>query len=160
MVRYEFNVAQFIVREIHDRVVGTEKVILILLMHICLDAKVPELHDVDQFNIPESTTDFRLVRYVVNPKARKARRGAELLVEIYRSQGGHSKATRQNEIGNITRGGMKIVTHTSNTMGISSVPLPTQSVPPCLAPFRSARTWYVIISQSISNKIMHKFGMV
>lgn len=67
---YELDVEQFISREICDRAMGGEKVILAFpcfLMHICLEAGFPKLPDTDQYIEMNTTTDLGFIRDAVNP---------------------------------------------------------------------------------------------
>lgn len=76
MVGYEFDVAQFISREILEQAVGGEKVILAsscLLTKIFLKVGVPELPDIDQYIELKTTTDLGLIKDAVNPMTRQAK---------------------------------------------------------------------------------------
>lgn len=64
MVGYEFDIVQFIFREICGRALGVDKVILAfpcLAPQICLEVRVPELSDVDHYIEPNNITDLGLI---------------------------------------------------------------------------------------------------
>lgn len=84
---------------------GIEKVILAfhsLLIKICLEERVLGLPTVNQFDEPKSTKDLGLIRDIENPMAKQSRQGAEIIVEIFRSHGIHSEATKVNNTDDTT----------------------------------------------------------
>lgn len=73
MEGYGFNVAQFISREICDREVGSEKLILVfpcLLTLIFLEMGVPKLLDIDQYIEMKTIKNMGFIRVAVKPMTR------------------------------------------------------------------------------------------
>lgn len=76
MAGYQFNVGQFIYRDIPDREVCTDKVILAfpcLVTQIFFDKGMLELLHVDQYIKPKNTTDLGLIWDPINPITRQAK---------------------------------------------------------------------------------------
>lgn len=73
MVGYEFDVGQFKSREIRDRSVGKQKLVLefpCLITQICLKVEVQKFPKIDQFIGPKNSTDLGLNRDATNPMNR------------------------------------------------------------------------------------------
>lgn len=69
MLGYKIYVAKWIAREIRDRETRTDTVLAFpyLVTQIFLEARVPELPDIDQFLWLRTKTDLRLIRDITNP---------------------------------------------------------------------------------------------
>lgn len=70
--------------------------------------------------------DLGLIRDDANSMARQARRGAEIIAKIYKSQTGQANAPETDDP---TGGGVCTNPQTSNTAGTSSAPPMAQSIP-------------------------------
>lgn len=68
-----------------------------MITQIYLVSGVYKLPVIDQFEEPKNTADLGLIKDATNPKDKLARRRTELLVEIYRGQGGHVEVAATND---------------------------------------------------------------
>lgn len=101
MVGYEFDVGQFLSREIQDRAEGGEKLVLpfpCMINQICLATGVQELPVIDQFSQPKNTTNLVLIRDAANPMIRQTKQRAILLGQAMQSRGQSAEDTEDDEV--------------------------------------------------------------
>lgn len=87
MVGYEFDMGEFLAREIRDQTVGEEKLLLVYLCIItlmCIVVGVQELLGIDELVEATNTMDIGLIRDAANSLARKAKRGVDMLDKMFR----------------------------------------------------------------------------
>lgn len=89
-----------------------------MVIEICLAAGVQELLGIKEIIESANTINLRLIRGTDRPLARQARKGADMLTEMY----------RQTEPAKV--GGQTETAQTLDIVGKSSAPPPVQSVPP------------------------------
>lgn len=56
-----------------------------MITQLCFTGRVQALRGIDKLIEPTKIIDLRLIRDVTNTIARQAKRGAEMIAEIYRS---------------------------------------------------------------------------
>lgn len=87
MVGYEFEMGEFLAREICDRAMGREKLLLeylYLLTQICLAVEMVELFKIYELIGPTHTTNLGLFRDATNLMARQVRRGVNMIYKMSR----------------------------------------------------------------------------
>lgn len=103
MTSYEFDIKEFLARYIRDQDIGGEKLLLAypcLITQLCLAIGVQELLDINKMIESTNTTDLGLIRDTTNLLSRQARRGADMLAEIYR-QSSQTEASETTDVAEV-----------------------------------------------------------
>lgn len=128
-----------------------------MITHICLEAGVPKLPEINQFIELKNTTDLGLIWDTANTRTRKAKQGVTLLAQGLQSKEQSTKVTGVDDLP-VEVG--QFEPQQADAVGPSRTLISLPTTAPYPSSCRSTPTGYVILSQVSLNEIMKRLGIV